>query len=166
MSWSHGSWIYNYLCNQYLSPLPTQATKHYLIKFVNDLRQVGGFLRVLRFPPSIKLTATIYLLTEILLKVALETITQTYCLIVGVYWLIVGNVHLYIFICILCLYYIPRSVYELFLNSLTHVTITCVTRGAHNDIQYILMMGKTDKTHVYIKKVTISYNTLYIDYYI
>jgi len=20
-SWSHGSWIYNYLCNQYLSPL-------------------------------------------------------------------------------------------------------------------------------------------------
>ena len=28
-------------------------------KFVSDLRQVGGFLRVLRFPPPIKLTATI-----------------------------------------------------------------------------------------------------------
>jgi hypothetical protein len=28
-------------------------------KFVNDLRQVGGFLRVLRFFPPIKLTATI-----------------------------------------------------------------------------------------------------------
>ena len=110
------------------------SIQHYVIKFVSDLRQVGGFLRVLRFPPSIKLTATIYLLTEILLKVALDTITQTFCLIVGVYWLIVGNVHLYIFICILCLYYIPRSVYELFLNSLTHVTIACVTRGAHNDI--------------------------------
>ena len=27
--------------------------------FVSDLRQVGGFLRVLRFPPPIKLTATI-----------------------------------------------------------------------------------------------------------
>jgi hypothetical protein len=27
--------------------------------FVNDLRQVGGFLLVLRFPPTIKLTATI-----------------------------------------------------------------------------------------------------------
>jgi len=26
---------------------------------VRDLRQVGGFLRVLRFPPPIKLTATI-----------------------------------------------------------------------------------------------------------
>ena len=30
-----------------------------VIKFVSDLRQVGGFLRVLRFPPPIKLTATI-----------------------------------------------------------------------------------------------------------
>ena len=29
-----------------------------LIKFVSDLRQVGGFLRVLRFPPPIKLTTT------------------------------------------------------------------------------------------------------------
>jgi len=33
----------------------------YVIKFVSDLRQVGGFLRVLRFPPPIKLTATILL---------------------------------------------------------------------------------------------------------
>jgi len=32
---------------------------YYVIKFVSDLRQVGGFLRVLRFPPPIKLTATI-----------------------------------------------------------------------------------------------------------
>jgi len=32
---------------------------HYVIKFVSDLRQVGGFLRELRFPPPIKLTATI-----------------------------------------------------------------------------------------------------------
>ena len=33
--------------------------QHYGIKFVSDLREVGGFLRVLRFPPPIKLTATI-----------------------------------------------------------------------------------------------------------
>ena len=32
---------------------------NYVIKFVSDLRQVGGFLRVLRFSPPIKLTATI-----------------------------------------------------------------------------------------------------------
>ena len=37
-SWSYGSWIYNYLCNQ-----------------------VGVFLRILRFPPQIKLTTTIYM---------------------------------------------------------------------------------------------------------
>jgi hypothetical protein len=32
---------------------------HYVIKFVSDLPQVGGFLRALLFPPPIKLTATI-----------------------------------------------------------------------------------------------------------
>ena len=32
---------------------------HHVIKFVSDLRQVGGFLRVLRFPPPIKLTGRI-----------------------------------------------------------------------------------------------------------
>jgi len=30
-----------------------------VIKFVSDLRQVDGLLRVLRFHPAIKLTATI-----------------------------------------------------------------------------------------------------------
>jgi hypothetical protein len=38
---------------------PTQAMQHYVIKFVSGLQQVGGFLRVLRFPPQIKLAATI-----------------------------------------------------------------------------------------------------------
>ena len=33
--------------------------QHYLIKFFSDSRQVGGFLKVLRFPPLIKLTTTI-----------------------------------------------------------------------------------------------------------
>jgi hypothetical protein len=33
--------------------------QHYVIKFVSDLRQVGGFLWTLRFPPPIKLTTTI-----------------------------------------------------------------------------------------------------------
>jgi hypothetical protein len=46
-------------------------------KFVSDLRQVGGFLRVLRFPPPIKLTAMYDNITEILLKVALNTINLT-----------------------------------------------------------------------------------------
>ena len=33
--------------------------QHYVIKFVSDLRQVGGFLRVLQIPSPIKLTTTI-----------------------------------------------------------------------------------------------------------
>ena len=37
------------------------SIQHYVIKFFSDSGQVGGFLRVLRFPPPIKLTATIYL---------------------------------------------------------------------------------------------------------
>jgi hypothetical protein len=45
--------------NTVASSNPTQAIQHYVIKFVSDLRLVGGFLRVLRFPPPIKLTAMI-----------------------------------------------------------------------------------------------------------
>ena len=40
------------------------SIQHYVIKFVSDLLQVGGFLWMLRFPPPIKL-------------IALNTITPT-----------------------------------------------------------------------------------------
>ena len=65
-------------CNQCLSPLGYEVymIQHYVIKFVSDLQQVGGFLRVLQFPPSIK-PETPYDITEILLKVALNTINLT-----------------------------------------------------------------------------------------
>ena len=43
--------------------------QHYVIKFVSDLGQVNGFLRVLQFSPPIKLT-------DILLKGALKTINH------------------------------------------------------------------------------------------
>jgi len=35
------------------------SIQHYVIKFVNDLCRVSGFLRVLQFPTPIILTATI-----------------------------------------------------------------------------------------------------------
>jgi hypothetical protein len=35
------------------------SIKHYVIKAVSDLRQIGGFLWVLWFPPTIKLTTTV-----------------------------------------------------------------------------------------------------------
>jgi hypothetical protein len=35
------------------------SIQHYMKRFVSDLRQVGGFLWVILFPPSIKLSTTI-----------------------------------------------------------------------------------------------------------
>jgi hypothetical protein len=44
----------------WLTPFSTifQLHRDYVIKFVSDLQQVSGFLRVVRFSPPIKLTAT------------------------------------------------------------------------------------------------------------
>jgi hypothetical protein len=53
-----------------------RGIQHYVIKFVSNLGLGGGFPWVLRFPPPIKLTATI------LLKVALNTLNQTYILFI------------------------------------------------------------------------------------
>ena len=84
-SWLYSSWIYNYLFVQSM-PITTKvlssnpahgkmySIQHYVIKFVGDLRKVGGFLWVLRFPPPIKLTSLIE--KNILLKVALYTLTH------------------------------------------------------------------------------------------
>ena len=47
------------------------SIQHYVIKFVSDLRQVGGFLQVLQFPPP--LTSDRNDVIEILLRVALST---------------------------------------------------------------------------------------------
>jgi hypothetical protein len=49
--------------------------QHYVIKYVRDLQQVSDFLWVLPIPPPIKLTVDD--IAEILLKVALNTITIT-----------------------------------------------------------------------------------------
>jgi hypothetical protein len=45
-----------YMFSRYIYWIPLRRG---VIKFVSDLQQVSGFLRVLRFPPPIKLTATI-----------------------------------------------------------------------------------------------------------
>jgi hypothetical protein len=44
-----------------LSPVHDEvySIQYYVINFVSDLRQVGGFLWILRFPPPIKLTEII-----------------------------------------------------------------------------------------------------------
>ena len=48
--------VYHQLCCEFESG---RGVQHFVIKFVSDLRQVGGFVRLLRFPSPIKLTATI-----------------------------------------------------------------------------------------------------------
>jgi len=56
------------------------SIQHYVIKFVSNLQQYGGFRLVLQFLPPIKLIATIlyiYYIAEILWKVALNIITLT-----------------------------------------------------------------------------------------
>jgi hypothetical protein len=66
-SWSYGSWIYSYLwtpiTTKVVSSNPVHgevySMQHYVIKFISELQQVGGFLRVFRFSQPIKLTATI-----------------------------------------------------------------------------------------------------------
>ena len=61
--WSYSSWIYNYLCKRCnwscqfkFHSREVYSIQHYVIKFVSHVRQVGGFLRVLWFPPLIKLS--------------------------------------------------------------------------------------------------------------
>jgi hypothetical protein len=63
--------MYHHLVLTYES----RSIQHYKIKFVSDLQHVGGFLWVLRFPPPIKTDR--HNVTEILLKVVLNTLTLT-----------------------------------------------------------------------------------------
>jgi hypothetical protein len=49
---------YHHWCFEFESQ-SGRGVQHYMIQFVSDLRQVGGFLRILLFPPPIKLTATL-----------------------------------------------------------------------------------------------------------
>ena len=52
-----------------------RGVQHYVMKFVSDLRQVYGFLRIFRFPSPNKTDR--HDIAEIFLKVVLNTIKQT-----------------------------------------------------------------------------------------
>jgi hypothetical protein len=74
-SWScsYGSWIYNYLCNQCLSPLKLWVQIPLRRGVLDATFCDNVFFRTFRFPPPIKLTATIKL--KYVLKVELNTTT-------------------------------------------------------------------------------------------
>ena len=71
--WSYAISAYHHWCCEFESR-SGRGVQHYVIKFVSDLRQVGGFLRVLE---SYTNNTDRHDITEILLKVALNTIKQT-----------------------------------------------------------------------------------------
>ena len=82
-SWSYGSWIYNTIyaigayhhwCCEFESR-SGRGVQHNVIKFVSDLRQVGGFSA--GTPVSSTNKTDRHDIAEILLKVALNTIKQT-----------------------------------------------------------------------------------------
>jgi len=68
-SWSYGSRIYNFLCNQCMSllkfwfriPLMARCTRYNIMWWSLSVTcdRFGGFLRIYRFSPTIKLTAMI-----------------------------------------------------------------------------------------------------------
>jgi hypothetical protein len=55
------------------------SIQHYVIKFVRDLRQVGGFLWVQGTPVSSTNKTNCHDITEIMLKLVLNTIDQLIC---------------------------------------------------------------------------------------
>jgi hypothetical protein len=66
----------NKVVSSNLVPVELSSIQHYVIKFVSDLRQVGGFFRTACTPVSSINKTNRQDISEILLKVALNTITQ------------------------------------------------------------------------------------------
>jgi hypothetical protein len=54
----HTTRFWNYLVSSNPAIGDVYSIQHYVIKFVSDLRQNDGFLRILLFPPPIKLATT------------------------------------------------------------------------------------------------------------
>jgi hypothetical protein len=80
--WSYGSWIYNYLCNQCLSPLMLWVRISIRARCTTLCDKVCQWLATdWWFFPGIPVSSTdktdCYDITEILLKVVLNTIKQT-----------------------------------------------------------------------------------------
>jgi hypothetical protein len=82
-SWSYGNWIYNYLWNQYLSPLTLWAQSHSWRGLLDTLcDKVCQWLAIgWWFSPGTPVSSTnitdSHNITEILLKLALNSITLT-----------------------------------------------------------------------------------------
>ena len=81
-SWSYGSWVYKYLCNQCLSPLMLWVRILIRARCTTLCDKVYQWLATVRWfspgPPISSINKTdCHDITEILLKAALKTIKQT-----------------------------------------------------------------------------------------
>ena len=79
--WSYGSWIYNYLCNQCLSPQKLWVRNSFMARCTTLCDKVcQGLATGWWFSPDIPISSTnktdCHYITEILLKVALSTINH------------------------------------------------------------------------------------------
>jgi len=80
--WSYGSWSYNYLCNQCLSPLMLWVRISIRARFIILFDEICQWLATDRwFSPGPRVSSTKkthhHDITVLLLKVALSTIKQT-----------------------------------------------------------------------------------------
>ena len=98
-SWSYSNWIYNYLCNQCLSPLTLWAWIPFRRRLL-DTTLCNKYCQWLTagqwFSPVSTNKTDSHNIIEILLKVALNTINQpsswhAFSLIIGKWWLFVEN---------------------------------------------------------------------------
>jgi hypothetical protein len=80
-SWLYGSWIYNYLCNQCLSPLKLWVRTPFMARCTRY--KIMWLARGRWFSPGTPVSFTNktdrHDIAEMLLKVALNTINQTLC---------------------------------------------------------------------------------------
>jgi hypothetical protein len=119
--WSYGSWIYNYLCNQCLSPLMLWVRISIRARCTTLCDKVCQWLATGRwFPPGCPVSSTnktdCHDITEILLKVPLNTIKETNK---QIYIFNVWTVVLAVYIWLSCLYvltfyFLLLAVYVLF----------------------------------------------------
>ena len=147
-SWSYGNWIYNYLCNQCLSPLMLRV--RILIrarctslcdKVCQWVATVCGFLWVLQFNSTNKTDC--YDVTEILLKVSLHTTKQTNK------WMMHGENYLVIQYC----FYIHQKVLDI-LKTYFYLRSSKPVSGTWSDTKFNVIKIFA------LKRQKIGYNTV------
>ena len=145
-SWSHGSWIYIYLCNQCLLPLMWVRTS-ITARCTTLCDEVYQWLATGRwFSPGPPVSSTNktdqHDITEILLKVALNTIKQT------------KNKNIIIIIIIISM---TNSYYTLFVKYIYFVFVFRIDFCQSLIISYFLILGIVKKISTLLKPIWFIY---------